>query len=217
VKRAHVDEIASLPAIDGELEWKPVRHTLGVNAFGINAYHGEQEGDLVVEEHRDPHQELYLVVRGTARFRADEEEFDAPAGTFVLFEPKEHRVAHAAEPGTTVVAIGAEAERFEPSRWEYSFRAAGLAKLGQYDEARQALAEGRERYPDSWELVYDLGCIESLAGDADAALELLTQAVGLDPKAAERASEDPDFDSIRDDPRFASAVAGEANTAGSST
>jgi tetratricopeptide (TPR) repeat protein len=217
VKRAHVDEIASLPAIDGELEWKPVRHTLGVNAFGINAYHGEQEGDLVVEEHRDPHQELYLVVRGTARFRADEEEFDAPAGTFVLFEPKEHRVAHAAEPGTTVVAIGAEAERFEPSRWEYSFRAAGLAKLGRYDEARQALAEGRERYPDSWELVYDLGCIESLVGDADAALELLTQAVGLDPKAAERASEDPDFDSIRDDPRFASAVAGEANTAGSST
>jgi tetratricopeptide (TPR) repeat protein len=206
VKRVHVDEIESLPALDGELQWKPVRYTLGVDAFGINAYHGENEGDLVTEEHADVHQELYLVVRGTARFRSGDEEFDAPAGTFVLFEPKEHRVAHASEPGTTIVAIGAEAKRFEPSRWEYSFRAGGLAKLGRYDEARQALEDGREHYPDSWELVYDLACVESLAGNADAALDQLRRAVELDPKAAERAREDPDFDTIRDDPRFAQAI-----------
>jgi tetratricopeptide (TPR) repeat protein len=208
VKRIHVDEIEALPALDGELQWKPVRYTLGVDAFGINAYQGENEGDLVVEEHRDPHQELYVVVRGRARFRSDDEEFDASVGTLVLFEPREHRIAHAAEPGTTVVAVGAEAKRFEPSRWEYSFRAAGLSKLGRHDEARRAIEEGRERYPDSWELVYDLACIESLAGNADAALEHLRRAVELDAAAAERAQQDPDFDSIRDDPRFASAVAG---------
>jgi tetratricopeptide (TPR) repeat protein len=208
VKRVHVDEIEALPALDGELQWKPVRHTLAIEAFGINAYHGENEGDLVVEEHRDPQQELYLVVRGRARFRSEEEEFDAPAGTFVLFEPREHRVAHAAEPGTTVVAVGAEAKRFEPSRWEYSFRAGGLSKLGRHDEARQAIEEGQERYPDSWQLVYDLACIESLAGNGDAAFELLRRAVELDTAAAERARDDPDFDSIRDDSRFASAVAG---------
>src|ERR671935_2582939 len=120
MKRIHVDEIESLPALGGELQWKPVRHTLGVDAFGINAYHGEKEGDLVVEEHADPHQELYLVLRGRARFRSGEDEFDAPAGTFVLFEPQEHRVAHAAEADTVVVAIGAEAARFEPSGWEYA-------------------------------------------------------------------------------------------------
>jgi tetratricopeptide (TPR) repeat protein len=216
VKRVHIDEIESLPALDGELEWRPVRHVLGINAFGINAYHGEREGDLVVEEHADPHQELYLVVRGRARFRSEEDQFDAPAGTFVLFEPREHRVAHAAEPGTTVVAVGAEAKRFEPSRWEYSFRAAGLARLGRHDDARRALEEGRERYPDSWQLVYDLACVESLTGNADDAVELLRKAVDADPKAAERAREDPDFDSIRDDPRFSSAVAGEASAAGSS-
>ncbi len=216
MKRVHVDEIESLPALDGELAWKPVRYTLGIDAFGINAYHGEREGDLVVEEHADPHQELYLVVRGTARFRADEEEFDAPAGTFVLFEPREHRVAHAAEPGTTVVAVGAEAKRFEPSRWEYSFRAYGLAKLGRHEQARRALEEGRERYPDSWELVYDLACIESLAGNADAALDELGKAVDLTSRAAERAREDPDFDLIRGDPRFSSAIAGQASTTGSS-
>ncbi len=208
MKRVHVDEIEALPALDGELQWKPVRHTLGIEAFGINAYHGENEGDLVVEEHRDPHQELYVVVRGRARFRSEEDEFDAPVGTFVLFEPREHRIAHAAEPGTTVVAVGAEAKRFEPSRWEYSFRAGGLSKLGRHDEARRAIEEGRERYPDSWELVYDLACVESLAGNADAALEHLRRAVELDTAAAGRARDDPDFDSIRDDPRFASAVAG---------
>ena len=107
MKRLHLDEIESLPALGGLLQWKPVRHTLGISAFGINAYRGEQEGDLVVEEHADPHQELYIVVSGRARFRAGEEEFDAPAGTLVLFEPREHRVAQALEPGTTIVAVGA--------------------------------------------------------------------------------------------------------------
>jgi hypothetical protein len=35
-----------------------VRHVLGIDAFGVNAYRGESEGDLVVEEHEGQHQEL---------------------------------------------------------------------------------------------------------------------------------------------------------------
>ena len=168
MKRVHLDEIESLPALGGELQWKPVRHTLGVDAFGINAYRAENAGDLVVEDHADPHQELYAVVSGSASFNVEGEEFDAPRGSLVLLAPGEHRVAHAAEPGTTVLAIGAEAKRFQPSAWEHSFRAAALIDLGRLDEAREALAEGRERYPEMG-FHFQSARLAAAEGDADAA------------------------------------------------
>jgi tetratricopeptide (TPR) repeat protein len=213
VRRIHVDEIETLPALNGELQWKPVRYTLGVDAFGINAYHGQNEGDLVVEEHEDPHQELYLVTRGRARFRSGDEEFEAPAGTFVLFEPREHRIAHAGEPETVVVAVGAEAKRFEPSRWEYAFRASGLARLGRIDEARRAISEGFARYPDDAQLLYELACVEARAGETDRALELLADALNREPRYADYARDDPDFASLRADSRF-SAIAGQPDAGG---
>ncbi len=35
----------------GTLVWKPVRKTLGLTAFGINAYTAASAGDEVVEDH----------------------------------------------------------------------------------------------------------------------------------------------------------------------
>lgn len=191
MKKVHVDEIETLPLPWLGLAWKPVRFTLGVSAFGINAYHGANEGDLVVEEHADRHQELYLVVRGQARFRSGEEEFDAPSGTFVLFEPGEHRVAHAAEAGTTVVAIGADAERFEPSAWEFAFRAGALWDLGRRDEMQIAVDEGLKRYPDRADLIYSRACLRAAAGDLDAAREDLRRAIELFPGCADWARDEP--------------------------
>jgi tetratricopeptide (TPR) repeat protein len=215
VKRIHVDEIETLPITTEEpLTWKPVRHALSIDAFGINAYRGEEEGDLVVEDHADKHQELYLVLRGAARFRAGEEEFDAPAGTFVLLEPGEQRVAHAAEPETVVVAIGAEAKRFEPSEWEYAFRAYGLSALGRQDEAFAALVEAMVQYPRSGRLLYDRACLESLAGDSDAAIRHLREALERKPELVELARRDNDLDAIRDHPAFESAVAGQTDAGG---
>jgi tetratricopeptide (TPR) repeat protein len=198
VKRVHVDEIEALPALGGQLQWKPVRYTLGIDAFGINAYHGEKKGDLVVEEHNDPHQELYLVVRGRARFRSEHEEFDAPVGTFVLFEPREHRVAHAAEPGTTVVAVGAEAKRFKPSGWEFSFRAKGLIDLGRHGDARRAIQEGLAQYPDRADLFYSRACLESAEGDPQAALESLQEAAKRNEVVLEWARQEPLLQSLLD-------------------
>lgn len=218
MKRVHVDEIESLPIAPGEpLAWKPVRYSLGVDAFGINAYHGEKEGDLVVEDHADRHQELYLVLRGAARFRAGEEEFDAPAGTFVLLQPGEQRVARATEPDTFVVAVGAEAKRFDPSEWEFSFRAYALSALGRREEAFEALDEGMAQYPESGRLLYDRACLEALAGDRDAALEHLRDAIQRRPELAELARGDEDFASICSDPRFESAVTGKPDTSGTAT
>jgi mannose-6-phosphate isomerase-like protein (cupin superfamily) len=189
VKRVHLDEIETLPALDGALGWKPVRHALGIDAFGINAYRGDEAGDLVVEEHEDSHQELYVVVGGRARFRSNDEEFEAPAGTLVLFEPGEHRVAHAAEAGTTVLAVGAEGKRFEPSAWEYGFRAAGLIDLGRLDDARRAIAEGLEQHPDAG-FHYQQARLAAAEGDSPQVLDHLRRAAERDPSVSERAAKD---------------------------
>ena len=78
-----VDEIPVAPTpIEDGLEWHPVRNHLGITAFGTNAYVGRAAGDLVIEDHdEDEHEELYVVLAGTARFTVDGETFDAPQGT----------------------------------------------------------------------------------------------------------------------------------------
>jgi hypothetical protein len=123
--------IANLDAVDPvedhglsiDAAWLPVRHHLGIGAFGINAYIAEQPGEVVIEDHDEAdlgHQELYVVIRGRAEFTLGEETAEAPAGTFVFFEdPALRRKAVALEPGTAVVAVGAEPGRaFSPSEWE---------------------------------------------------------------------------------------------------
>src|SRR5438034_10991221 len=83
----HLDDVESLPG-PGTLTWRPVRATLGLRAFGTNAYTAAKVGDDVVEPHTESpelaHEELYFVARGAARFTLDGETFDAPAGTYVF-------------------------------------------------------------------------------------------------------------------------------------
>ena len=109
------------------LSWRPVRHHLGVRAFGVNAYTGAAEGDLVIEPHdEDAHEELYVVLAGLARFSVDGEAVEAPAGTLVLVTPPSHRVAHAGAPATTVLVVGGTpGEAFAVSEWETSWRGEG--------------------------------------------------------------------------------------------
>jgi len=90
-----LDAIEEIPAVGGTLRWKPVRRTLGIRAFGINAYAADT-GQDVVEEHDEVggagaggHEELYLVAAGHARFTIDGEDVDAPAGTLVFLPEPE--------------------------------------------------------------------------------------------------------------------------------
>jgi AraC-like protein len=134
-----LDEIRTLTSGDpAEPDWKPVRHHLGVGAFGVNAWVGARAGDLVIERHDEEpaqegtpgHEELYVVVRGAARFVLDGREVDAPAGTLVFVpERSVTREATATEPDTVVLALGAApGVAFEPSPWELrSLRERGAA------------------------------------------------------------------------------------------
>jgi uncharacterized cupin superfamily protein len=107
---------------DPSLDWRPVRHHLGITAFGVNAFIGAQPGDRVVELHdeRDHgHEELYVVVRGAARFVIDDDEHAVPAGSVVLVPAQSTREAFASEPDTAVLAVGgAPGTPFSVSPWE---------------------------------------------------------------------------------------------------
>jgi hypothetical protein len=46
---AHLDEIDELD--DGREPFRPVRHHLGITAFGVNAWTGHNAGDRIINEH----------------------------------------------------------------------------------------------------------------------------------------------------------------------
>jgi tetratricopeptide (TPR) repeat protein len=205
-----IDDVESLPVLDGELQWHPLRHTLGIRAFGINAYTAASAGDLVVEEHTEEslgHEEVYVVLAGRATFTLDGEEFDAPAGTVVhLADPKVRRVARAAQDGTRVLAVGGPVgEAFEPSPWEPAFRAEALARASDPEGAVAIVREALDEHPDNPSMLYNLACFEALAGHDDDAIAHLTRAIELRPAARDWAAQDNDLASLRDRPDFPAA------------
>ncbi|MEJ7783610.1 MAG: tetratricopeptide repeat protein [Solirubrobacteraceae bacterium] len=197
-QRVHLDELPDLPG-PGSLRWRPVRMTLDAHAFGCNAYTALEAGVDVVEPHTEEtfgHEELYFVHAGSARFTLDGETFDAPAGTYVhLPEPKVHRHAVALEPGTTVLSFGGPSS-FEPSRWEWTFRAGALRQAGDGAGAREVLDDARRRFPDSGEVLYELACLEATEGDPETAWTVLEEAIRLRPEVARWARDDEELAEI---------------------
>jgi tetratricopeptide (TPR) repeat protein len=120
-----------------------------------------------------------------------------------LPDPTSRRGAVAEEPGTLVVAIGGVAgEAYAPAPWEASLHAALLARAGDEERARAAIADALADHPDHAQALYNVACAEALLGDHDAALEHLRRAVELKPESREWAQRDEDFASIREDARF---------------
>jgi hypothetical protein len=213
VKTVLIQDIDPIAVVGGELQWRPVRRTLGIGAFGINAYTANA-GELVVEEHDETgsgaghHEELYVVVTGRATFTVDGDSFDAPVGTLVfLDDPKERRAARAVEDGTTVLAIGGvRGEPFRISPWEFAFAATPAWKEKRYAEVEASLREGLKLHPGNASLLYDLACLDALQGRTDDAVDHLRSALAAQPKFKEYAATDEDLAAIRDDPRFAEVV-----------
>jgi quercetin dioxygenase-like cupin family protein len=203
---ARIEDLDAYPVDDEGLTWRPIRRRFDIRAFGVNAYTAERKGQRVVEEHReeDGHEEMYVVLTGRATFTLDGDEHDAPAGTLVHCLPGTLRGAVAAEPGTTVMGIGAKpGVVFEPSAWEPVFVAFGHYRKGEVDRARAELERTVAERPDQWQGHYNFACLEALAGDKEAALDHLERAAEIESKTvAERAAEDEDFETLRDEPRF---------------
>ena len=200
-----LDEIAPISVVGGTLLWRPVRRTLDIGAFGINAYIAPNEGDDVVEEHTERslgHEEVYVVLRGRATFTLDDDTLDAPAGTVVFVRDVDvKRHARAEEPGTTVLAIGGPREAvYEPSAWEDFFAAERHRSAGDYDAYLDELRAALDRRPDHPGALYHVACAEALLGRGDDAVGHLSRALELRPELAEHASADEDFVALRDRP-----------------
>ena len=209
-----LDDLEAIPIPDEGITWRPIRRALGIRAFGINAYTATNAGDAIGEDDTEQalgHEEVYVVVRGRARFTLAYGECDAPAGTMVYVrDPGTRRRAVAAEPGTAVLAIGGKpGEAFEPSAWEWWFAASPSRERGDYDEALRIVSEGLEQNPDHPTLLYNVACYAALAGHREEALKHLRRAAELQPSVREWAGGDDDLASLRDDPRFAQVLASE--------
>jgi tetratricopeptide (TPR) repeat protein len=207
-----IDELEAIPVTGAGITWRPIRRPFGIRAFGINAYTADEPGKHVVEEHTEGslrHEEVYLVVEGSARFTLGEEDVDVPAGAFVYVrDPDTKRGAVALEPGTTVLAVGGKpGEAYEPSAWEWWFAAAPYRDRGDWEGALAVVAEGLEHKPDNPFLLYNVACYEALADRRDDAMKTLARAIELEPKLKEWARSDEDFAGVADDPAFRELVA----------
>jgi tetratricopeptide (TPR) repeat protein len=215
---AHISELKF--TFPNDQSWAMVRTHFGIQSFGVNAYIAEKEGVEVIGEHDElgdragRHEELYFVANGHATFTVDGDEIDAPAGTFVFVRDlAAKRKAVATEAGTTIVIAGGKpGEAFEPSPWERNSEGLIHFSNEDYDKAAEAYEQFLEETPGDPGFLYNLACAESRLGRKESALRHLRESVEADPQFKKNALEDPDFDSIRDEPEF-SAITGQPDSA----
>jgi len=204
-------ETASIADIKDGGGWSPIRKRFGVESFGINAWTVENADDRIIPEHDEVpsgHEELYLVIAGHARFTVDGEEIDGPHGTALFVrDPAAKRAAYAREPNTTVLAVGAApGKAYRPRAWETNAEIPALFDRGEHEKAKQVLVQSLGQYEDDAGVLYNLACAEALLGEKEEALGHLSEALDAHPAFRESAREDPDFESIRSDERFAALV-----------
>jgi len=90
--------------------------------------------------------------------------------------------------------------------WDALRRATAFHEPGRYAAGAALLAEQLGRLGESPVLLYDLACMESLAGDTEAAVGHISRSLELDPGLKAGAAADPDFAALRQDPRFQALV-----------
>ena len=132
-----------------------LREEMDVFAFGVGATFQRKAGEELIRAHdevgpgADEHEELYVVVQGSAKFTVGEETFDAPQGSTVFVrDPALSRSAVATEDDTIVLAVGGrrgEAYRLSPVMSAKGFFRAYQA--GDYAGALAATNRGLEAYP----------------------------------------------------------------------
>ena len=200
---ARIDEIEGIDYRE-DTSLRPVRHRLGITAFGTNGWVAENVGDRLMPVHEeDPgSEELYVVLSGRARFEIDGEAVDAPTGTLVFCRPEAKRTAFAEEVGTTVLAVGSTVgQPYHRGGWEVWAPFHPQYEAGEYEavieRARESLEASGYASP-----LYNLACCEALAGRKDEAIGHLRVAIEKRPSLRDTAKEDTDFDPIRDEPGF---------------
>jgi hypothetical protein len=199
---------------DGDRVSVRLRRTLDIGAFGAGAALQRKAGETVVYDHHeagpggDRHEELYVVLQGSATFTVDGDDVEAPQGTAIFVrDPEVMRKAVTTADDTIVLAVGGprdRAYRITPAASQDGFWEAYQAK--DYATALEATRRGLEMYPGNAYLLYNVACMQALLGDDDAALKALAESVAQWEKYKDQARKDDDFVSLREDPRFVELV-----------
>lgn len=209
---AHLDEIEEFE--DAGSHYRPIRHHLGITAFGVTAWTGHRAGEVVINQHDedDPtaDQELFVVLRGHAVFDIDGARIDAPPGTLVHVPPSTNRAATATEDETTILAIeGTPGSGYEARGWELWAPLAPLYEAGEYAEVADRLGALLPENPQYPMLFFNLACCESKCGRASEALDHLGRAIEMSEELRQSARDDSDLDPIREHQGFRQLVSQE--------
>jgi uncharacterized cupin superfamily protein len=86
-----IDEFEEMEG-SGGATWRLARKTLGAEAFGFNVVDIEAGGQIPAHDHTgDDQEEVFVILEGNGTIVTDDEEHDAPAGTFCRFAPEVNR------------------------------------------------------------------------------------------------------------------------------
>ena len=194
-----LDDIEEI-AVAG-VRWRALRRTIGLTGFGTNAYAADA-GEQVIEAHEETDtgdQEMYVVLRGAARFTLGDEERELAAGEVAAYpDPATRRGAVATRDGTLVLAVGGRAGSHPPSTWEPRFAAEGPAARGDWDAAAALVRGVLEEHPDDARAHFDLARFLARGGDEDAAVRHLVRAHELLPETVGWAAGEDDLAAVRD-------------------
>lgn len=173
-----------------------------MRAFGINAFRAVRRGAPVVEDHVESpgQEELYVVLRGSARLLIGDAEVDAAAGSAVFVaDPELRRSGIAAEDDTIVLAIGGWRDRaYNPLPWEPIYLAGPAMRRGDWATAAEVLLhEGGEQLEKAI-LQYRLACCHARLGEDDRAVAELERAIAADSAYRERAATEEAFAALRE-------------------
>jgi uncharacterized cupin superfamily protein len=86
-----IDEFEEMEG-SGGATWRLARKTLGAEAFGFNVVDIEAGGQIPAHDHTgDNQEEVFIILEGEGTLVIDDEEHEAPAGTFCRFAPEVNR------------------------------------------------------------------------------------------------------------------------------
>ena len=221
---ANISDLAF--GLAGGQRWAMVRTHFGITAFGVNAYVADEAGSEVIGEHDElgersgNHEELYFVSQWTRDVHGQRGR-DRRAFGHLRLRPRPCCQAQRsrkgsrddgayrrrkARRGVLALPVGAKRVRRSPTSPRASTTRRSKSWSGSIGED-----------PEDAGVLYNLACAESMSGKGDQAVEHLGRAVELDTSFGELAEKDSDFDPIRDDPGYASAVAGKPDAGGASS
>jgi uncharacterized cupin superfamily protein len=101
-------------------DWRLVRRTLGLEAFGINIVDVPAGGQIPEHDElgRDQ-EEVFFVLGGAAMLVIDGEDHPAPAGTLARLDPEHRRTVRndGEEPASVLILSAPRTSGYTPMEW----------------------------------------------------------------------------------------------------